>query len=505
MKLIFHIAIHEIKVLYRNFFLLGSVLAILITALPAALVLIEIQEEERGRFLHDRLALTDQVSRLPGLARFPLVVSVPPPPLSFLNRGITDQVSLQVSFSRLDPPRMQPRREDGSWLGYFFPPFDMATLCAIFFSLVPFLFAYGCFSREKESGTLKIVMSNSLPMWKLIAGKLAGLSIALAAPLATMLLVSLGVLLSSPAIRSAMQTSDWVGFWFFFAAVAAYGLIHLQIAMLASLVTHKPANTLFVLLTFWMASMVLVPSLGLEAAGWAAPSPPNGVLAQNERLLHADLLLEYSALIKQATGATFVFRRQDVEKPGRRYFLFRHDNWQFHLTREGEFWLDRADAALQGRMKSGLPDMLKRQNRIVNELRSLYQDRRQRMIEQIRFTRAAALLSPSALLSTVTAEGIGSGAGAVSGFHAWLQETAYRFYTRLTESPYFLSDKFFLRLGEEERIEPSLIPNLELFDRARTGLGPDRVALTLGIGYLAFLMLLLFFATFVLGSRYDPR
>jgi ABC-type transport system involved in multi-copper enzyme maturation permease subunit len=63
---------------------------------------------------------------------------------------------------------------DNPFLASFFS-IDFVDIAAIIFSLLALLFSYDVFTREKEDGTLKLQMANSVGRSRFLAGKVLGI------------------------------------------------------------------------------------------------------------------------------------------------------------------------------------------------------------------------------------------------------------------------------------------------------------------------------------------
>ncbi len=249
-----------------------------------------LQEERYTEFVQHNSSLSDQAKSIASYAEVSFTVLVPPPPLFFLNRGLFDKAELAFKASRIEPPQLRSRSSRGSWLDDLFPALDVASLVEMLFSLIPFIFAYGRFSGEKENGTLKILLVNPISRFHLLLGRMIGLAIALIPALLTTGLVCWAYVLLTPFLRSQMLYRDWMAFLAFFAISTLFGMTNLQVAVLVSALTDRSSSTLLCLVGWLLASIVIVPTLGLEITEKVLPSPSTRAGIAEERRLHASAL-----------------------------------------------------------------------------------------------------------------------------------------------------------------------------------------------------------------------
>jgi ABC-type Na+ efflux pump permease subunit len=157
-------------------------------------------------------------------------IVLPPEPLSVFGKGVSDQVGNRVRIWLGDKPFLAAGKTaagDNPFLASFFSV-DFVDIAAIVFSLLALIFSYDAFTREKEDGTLKLQMSNSLSRSTALAGKLLGIFLTLLPVLAfSFLLSSVFVLLSRDV---AFSSGEWGRIILLFALSLAYLAVFVFIA-----------------------------------------------------------------------------------------------------------------------------------------------------------------------------------------------------------------------------------------------------------------------------------
>ena len=105
----------------------------------------------------------------------------PPSPLSVFAQGFENALPRYYQFSQDGYTQGESSSGDESLLSTQ-GKFDFVFLIQMVISLVGLLFASDVISGEKESGTLRAMLSNSLPRDAILVGKIAGGYLALWAP-----------------------------------------------------------------------------------------------------------------------------------------------------------------------------------------------------------------------------------------------------------------------------------------------------------------------------------
>jgi len=163
---------------------------------------------------------------------------------------VADAFSIDLRDLEIQGNFLLPTFRDVDWI------FIIATL----FSFVAVSFTYDAFSGEKQAGTLRLILSQSVARHTVFLGKFAGALISLGMPLLTGLLISLiVVMVSGVATIAAPQ-------WWGILAIVVLSVLYLSLFALAGLFvssrTAHPAAGIVILLCVWVVLVLLIPSLG---------------------------------------------------------------------------------------------------------------------------------------------------------------------------------------------------------------------------------------------------
>jgi len=160
----------------------------------------------------------------------------------------------------------------GNFLLRRFHDVDWVFIISIPLSFVALLFTYDSFCGEKESGTLRLILSGSVPRYRILAGKYLGAVGAFILPLLAGLLINLIIVVSSRAVD--LRPADWLRFLGIFLISISYLSVFLLLGMFVSSRVSHSISSIVILLLIWAGLVVLLPSFGSVVAETTVVLPP---------------------------------------------------------------------------------------------------------------------------------------------------------------------------------------------------------------------------------------
>jgi ABC-type transport system involved in multi-copper enzyme maturation permease subunit len=152
-----------------------------------------------------------------------------------------------------------------------FSDIDWVFIISTVLSFVALVLAYDSISGEREAGTLRLMLANTIPRYKVLLGKYFGAMFTLAIPLMVGLLVSLIIVIPSKDV-----TIDAAA-WLKILAITLLSLLYLSIfvflGIFVSSRTAHPPNAMVLLLVVWVVLVILLPSGGRIFADISSRSP----------------------------------------------------------------------------------------------------------------------------------------------------------------------------------------------------------------------------------------
>ena len=172
----------------------------------------------------------------------------------------------ELSFPIWSAPT-QKRGSDNPFLAMFLTV-DVVFIFKIVLSALAILFAYNTISGEREDGTLKLVLSNSIPRDTIVFGKYLGGMLSLFPIVLMSLIVALIIALSSRV--TAFDGNDIAHIVLIFAVSLLYVSTWYLLGLLLSVWTKTAATTLILSMFIW----VLLTSVHSNAVAFAVEKFP---------------------------------------------------------------------------------------------------------------------------------------------------------------------------------------------------------------------------------------
>ena len=146
---------------------------------------------------------------------------------------------------------------------------DWAFIIGYVLSLIALLFTFDAISGERERGTLRLMLANSIPRRTVLIGKFLGALISTHIPFMLAVLVNLLILSTASAIHLNTQAWGRLGIIFFIALL--YTCLFLALGLLVSARVQQSAVSLLILLLTWVTFVVFMPStLASLASGFSS-------------------------------------------------------------------------------------------------------------------------------------------------------------------------------------------------------------------------------------------
>jgi ABC-2 type transport system permease protein len=202
-------------------------------------------------------------------AHFGTFAFKPVQPLSLIDNGLDKYVGISIFMeAHRQNDAEHKQMADSSSLARF----GELTPAFVFTYLIPLLIilmAFSVFSAEKESGTLRMLLSQGVSKTTLAWGKITGIWLLLAALLLPVFLAGLLFLMSSPAV-----SGEELGRYGYMVLVyLLYFGIFIHVSVLVSALSRNSTVALVALLGFWMLSCLLVPRVTTNLSKKLYPSP----------------------------------------------------------------------------------------------------------------------------------------------------------------------------------------------------------------------------------------
>ncbi len=269
--MVFHIARKEcLNNLLSVRFLIGLLLCVVLIPF-SILINVDDYRDQLGQYKVDKDAADKSLAEIRTYSYLKPIVVFPPEPLGIFGKGLSAQVGNQVKIRLGEAPLLAEGKtaaRDNPFLASFFSV-DFVDIVAIIFSLLALLFSYDALTREKEDGTLRLQMANSLGRSKLLAGKVVGILLTLLPVIVFCFLIGGVIILVSGELAFS------AGEWGRLAVLALLSLVYLVVfvflGLLVSSRTRDSITSLVICLFLWVILVFLVPNLASTFADSFVP------------------------------------------------------------------------------------------------------------------------------------------------------------------------------------------------------------------------------------------
>ena len=171
---------------------------------------------------------------------------------------------------------------------------DWGFIIGYVLSLVALLFTFDAISGERESGTLRLMLANSVPRHTALIGKFLGALISINIPFALAVLVNLLVISTANDVHLSAEAWGRLGIIFLIALL--YTCLFLALGLLVSARVQRSAVSLVILLLVWVVFVVFTPNtLASIVGGFSSPMSSNDFEERSSQLEDelSELLVKY--------------------------------------------------------------------------------------------------------------------------------------------------------------------------------------------------------------------
>ena len=186
------------------------------------------------------------------------------------NYGIgmtTPDIDFQYSWSAnwwLQYPQDTSRKNDSL---PNFTELDWTFIIGLVLSFMAILFTYDAISGERESGTLSLLMANSVSRATVLLAKFIGAFLSIMLPLIIGILMNLLIVNTSDLV--SFDGSEWARIGIILVISAIYLSIFLWLGLFISSQFSNSSSSLLTLLLIWIVFVVLIPNtMGVLASGF---------------------------------------------------------------------------------------------------------------------------------------------------------------------------------------------------------------------------------------------
>ncbi len=148
---------------------------------------------------------------------------------------------------------------DDNPLPILFPSLDFLFIVTIIMSLLAILFSYDAVTGERQRGTLRLVISNSISRTTILFGKFIGGTASLLIPFILALLVGVLYISINPVIQ--WDSSAWAEFGLLTAASITFITLFYLLGLMVSAFSKYSAISILNCLFLWVLLILVIPNV----------------------------------------------------------------------------------------------------------------------------------------------------------------------------------------------------------------------------------------------------
>ena len=405
----------------------------------------------------------DTVNSLNDLAFHSYYLYKSPDPMRLCAEGREQYTpnSFEITISRISGMENRARV---NFLRARLEDLDWAFIIGVIVSFAAIILTYDAISGEREDGTLRLMMSNSVPRASIILGKYLGGVVSLLIPLVVAIILNLIIVLILGVNFTAAQ---WCRIGMISLISLAYTSCFLMLGLLISGITRNSTTSLVLLLFLWTIFIAIVPSSGRIVAGKIQKVAPGRIINKKSRDAREQVAARYP-------WDTFNW------------------NWNFEPP---------------------VPEQVIRRGKCTWEIAEVQDrirdDHRKEMVHQLRLVQNLMRISPMMTYTFLCEAMAGTGSSRFENFYARVKrfrdewrEWIFSEDKKDKDSFHILSNEHWTRPYSQKK------PDFENMPRFSEQLPSLKDSLQSGLPDLSLLILLnviLFMASYLVFMRYDVR
>jgi len=184
--------------------------------------------------------------------------------LSVLIRGIDGAVGKSAYATPSAQLVLRDSRDELNPIYALLNELDLGFIIRVVLSLFAMLFSFNAISGEREQGTLKMIVSNSVNRFSILIGKLLGNLLVISLSLVIPALI--GLLIVELAFGVSFTGEEWARILLILVNGIVYLMLFYCIGLLVSAVTRRSIVSFTICLLVWVVVVAIVPNMAVEAS-----------------------------------------------------------------------------------------------------------------------------------------------------------------------------------------------------------------------------------------------
>ncbi len=202
-----------------------------------------------------------------------------PAVLSVFSEGVEKRLGNSAKIALEYVPEISYNVEGSNSYLSIFPTFDVSLILRIVLSILALLIAYDVISGEREQGTLKLIMSNTIARYQVLLGKILAGQMVLIVSLTAAFIIGLVILLSFSMVD--LSSSEWIRISLIYVVSLIFISAMYNIGLLFSCLARRSDISLVLGLFLWIVFIIVIPNGSIHLSQQLLPLKSEGKL-ENE-------------------------------------------------------------------------------------------------------------------------------------------------------------------------------------------------------------------------------
>ncbi len=244
----------------------------------------------------------------------------PPSPFSMFSKGLEEALPDKVITHNNGIFSFHKEWGINNPVSIFFGNIDFMFITAFILSLLALINTFSTVSGEKDAGTLKLMVSNSVNRWKIILAKILGPYMVFAVFFILSVVISLLLLM---VVTNLSMSS--IQFWMIVNVILlislAYLFIMFSLGTLISALTNNAVSSIVILLFIWVLFFAVIPKISPLLAQMLYPVPSQKTINDEKRMARQNLEEELNTVQKDMLESIFANQGIGLQEPSFQNYL----------------------------------------------------------------------------------------------------------------------------------------------------------------------------------------
>ncbi len=238
-----------------------------------------------------------------------------PSPLGILSAGFRDYLPYKAVTSNDGNVQAEKKQQESNVQSVLFGKIDFLFIVTNFLSLLALMFTFGSISTEKELGTMKLILANQVPRWKIILAKIFGNYLVFLAPF--FIAVIIGLIVAQLAAGVNFLSRAYLGpLLVILLFTMVFLLMFFCLGIWTSVISRSTMTSIMILLFVWAMISLGVPRMSPMAAQVIFPVKTEDIFRKEHQALKGQIEEELWQKRREVMDRLVVENKIDVDTSG---------------------------------------------------------------------------------------------------------------------------------------------------------------------------------------------